>query len=118
MDSLDPETANFQEIAKEVIDLREEYNAASIAAGTAHFRRMEEKDVTPIAGLIFNDYLSNFQRMAKHIKSIALAEQQPQFWLKREKLTKVMSSEAPGYSLPDSINPDDYLDTLQSDDYR
>lgn len=118
VDSLDPETANFQEIAKEVIQLREEYNAASIAAGNAHFQRMEDKGVTPIAGLIFNDYLSNFQRMAKHIKSIALAEQQPQFWLKRDKLSKVMSDEAPGYSLPENINPDDYLDKLQSDDYR
>ncbi|WP_168433394.1 Na/Pi cotransporter family protein [Pontiella sulfatireligans] len=118
VESLDPETANFQEIAKEVIQLREEYNEASIAARNAHFQRMEEKGVTPIAGLIFNDYFSNFQRIAKHIKNIALAEQQPQFWLKREKLSKVMSNEAPGYSLPENIKPNDYLDKLQSDDYR
>jgi len=118
VESLDPETANFQEIAKDIIQLREEYTVASIEAGNAHFQRMEEKAITPIAGLIFNDYLSNFQRIAKHIKGIALAEQQPQFWLKREKLSKVMSAEAPGYSLPDDINPEDYLDKLQSDDYR
>ena len=118
IESLDPETANFQEIAKEIIELRGEYSQTAIAVRNAHFQRLEAKDITPIAGLMFNDYLSNFWRISKHIKNIALAEQQPQFWLKREKLSKVMSNEAPGYSLPDSINPDDYLDKLQSDDYR
>ena len=29
-----------------------------------------------------------------------------------------MSDEAPDYSLPENINPGDYLDKLQSDDYR
>jgi Na+/phosphate symporter len=118
IESLDPETANFQKIAKEIIELREEYSQTAIAVRNAHFKRLEEKDITPIAGLLFNDYLSNFWRISKHIKNIALAEQQPQFWLKREKLSKVMSNEAPGYSLPENINPGDYLDKLQSDNYR
>jgi len=118
IESLDPETANFQEIAKEIIELRKEYSQTAIAVRNAHFQRVEEKTITPIAGLLFSDYLSNFWRISKHIKNIALAEQQPQFWLKREKLSKVMSAEAPGYTVPDDINPDDYLDKLQSDDYR
>ena len=118
IESLDPEAANFQEIAKEIIELRAEYSQTAIAVRNAHFKRLEEKAVTPIAGLLFNDYLSNFWRISKHIKNIALAEQQPQFWLKREKLSKVMSTDAPGYTIPDHINPEDYLDKLQSDDYR
>jgi len=118
IESLDPETANFQEIAKEIIELRGEYSQTAITVRNAHFQRLEEKTVTPIAGLMFNDYLSNFWRISKHIKNIALAEQQPQFWLKREKLSKVMSAEAPGYAVPDHINPEDYLDKLQSDNYR
>ncbi len=118
IESLDPETANFQEIAKEILELRGEYTQTAIAVRNAHFQRLEEKGVTPIAGLMFNDYLSNFWRISKHIKNIALAEQQPQFWLKREKLSKVMSTEAPGYTIPASINPEDYLDKLQSDNYR
>jgi hypothetical protein len=89
-----------------------------MAAQTAHLQRMEEKTVSPIAGMLFNDYLSNFWRIAKHVKNIALAEQQPQFWLKREKMDRVMSTEAPGYTIPDQINPDDYLDQLQSDDFQ
>ena len=117
IESLDPETANFQELAKEVMELREDYRKTALAAQSAHFKRLEEKTVTPIAGMLFNDYLSNFWRISKHIKNIALAEQQPQFWLKREKFSKVMSTDAPGYTIPDQINPDDYLDKLQSDDY-
>jgi len=118
IDSLDPETANFQELAKEILELRAEYNQTAIAVRNAHFQRLEEKAVTPIAALLFNDYLSNFWRISKHIKSIALAEQQPQFWLKREKLSKVMLADAPGYAVPDPVNPGDYLDKLQSDNYR
>ncbi len=118
VESLDPETADFQEIAKEILILREEYNQTAMAVRNEHFQRLEEKATTPIAGLLFNDYLSNFWRISRHIKNIALAEQQPQFWLKREKLSKVMSTDAPGYAVPGPINPEDYLDKLQSDNYR
>ncbi|MEE9369222.1 MAG: Na/Pi symporter [Pontiella sp.] len=118
IESLDPETANFQELAKEILELREDYSKTALAAQNTHFLRLEVKAVTPIAGMLFNDYLSNFWRITKHIKSIALAEQQPQFWVKRDKLSKVMSDDAPGYTVPEKINPGDYLDKLQSDDYR
>lgn len=116
--SLDPEILNFQKLAEEILTSREAFRATALAAQQAHFKRLEEKAVTPLAGMLFNDYLSNFWRISKHIKSIALAEQQPQFWLKREKLSRVMSTDAPGYTVPANINPDDYLDKLQSDDYR
>jgi hypothetical protein len=100
------------------MELREDYRETALTAQDAHFQRLEEKAVTPIAGILFNDYLSNFWRITKHIKNIALAEQQPQFWLKREKMGNVMSAEAPGYTIPDQINPDDYLNKLQSDDFQ
>ncbi|MCF7816544.1 MAG: Na/Pi cotransporter family protein [Kiritimatiellales bacterium] len=118
IESLDPEAANFQELAKEILTLREAFRTTALAAQHAHFKRLEEKVVTPIAGMLFNDYLSNFWRITKHIKSIALAEQQPQFWIKRTKLDKVMSNDAPGYTVPEKPHPNDYLDKLQSDDFR
>lgn len=118
IDSLDPETADFQNMAREIMELREQYTQTAIKVRNDHFHRLEQKGITPIAGLLLNDYLSNFWRISKHIKNIALAEQQPQFWLKREKLGSVMSSDAPGYSIPEHINPNDYLDKLQSDNYR
>jgi phosphate:Na+ symporter len=118
IDSLNPDLEDFQQTAKEILDLREVYVKSAIIAQNQHFKRLEEKAVTPIAGILFNDYLSNFHRITKHIKSIALAEQQPQFWIKREKLDYEMSPDAPGYTLPRKINPNDYLDRLQSEEYR
>ena len=117
IESFNCDADNFQQTAMEVLELRKEYTQLAIAAQNAHFKRLETKAVTPIAGMLFNDYMSNFHRITKHIKSIALAEQQPQFWIKREKLTRVMSAKAPGYALPAEINPHDYLDRLQSEDY-
>ena len=118
IESLDPEVPDFQTFAREILILREAFRTTAIAAQQAHFKRLEDKVVTPIAGMIFNDYLSNFWRITKHIKNIALAEQQPQFWIKREKLGTVMSADAPGYTIPEKTNPNDYLDKLQSDDFR
>lgn len=118
IDSLDPETPDFQSIAKQVIELHEAAMETAIKAQQAHFQRLEEKNVTPMAGILFNDYLSNFRRLANHIRNIALAEQEPQFWLKREKLQKVMSSQAPGYAIPHPIDPKDYLERLRSDSMR
>ena len=117
IESLNPESGDFQQTAKEVLELRKTYTEVAIAVRNTHFQRLEEKSITPIAGVLFNDYVSNFHRITKHIKNIALAEQQPQFWIKRDKLTRVMSTKAPGYTVPDEINPDDYLDRLQSEDY-
>ena len=118
IESLDPETADFQETAKEILQLRDEFDAVAVEVQHAHLQRLEDKTATPMAGIIFYDYYSNYMRIAKHIQSIALAEQQPQFLIKREKLTRVMSNDAPGYSVAGSINPNDYLDKLQSDNNR
>jgi len=112
IESLDPETARFQESGKEVIEAVRHCESVLMEVNNHHFQRLENKAVTPIAGLLFYDYISNFSRMAKHIKNIAMAEQQPQFRIKREKLEKVMSPEAPGYALPEHIDPEDYLSRL------
>jgi phosphate:Na+ symporter len=115
--SLDPEVGNFQEMAAEIIELREAFMKTALAAQRSHLQRLEAKAVTPIAGMIFNDCLSHFWRITKHIKSIALAEQQPQFWIRTEKLDQIMTNAAPGYALPSKADLDDHLARLQSDDY-
>jgi len=119
IESLDPELEHFQEIAKEILLLREQYQKAAIRIRNTHYRRIEEQSISPIAGVLFGEYLSNFWRITKHIKNIALAEQEPQFWLKQEKLNHVISSDHPTpYPSSNPINPKDYLDRLQSDNYN
>ena len=118
IESLDPELEHFQEIAKEILIIREQYQETAIRVRNAHYKRIEEQSTPPISSILFGEYLSNFWRITKHIKSIALAEQQPQFWLKREKFNNTTPSDAPKYAPSEPINPDDYLDHLQSDNYK
>lgn len=115
VESLDPETANFQEMAGEILDQQKTIDKIVKRVQQAHFERMESTTVTPIAGMLFNAYLASFSRVTKHIKNIALTERHPKFWLKREKLGWVMSDEAPGYALPPEIDPENYLKPLQPD---
>lgn len=115
VDSLDPEVADFHEMAGRILDQQKKISAIVSRVKKAHFERMESSTVTPIAGMLFNAYVAGFSRIAKHIKNIALTEQQPKFWLKRKKLDRVMSDESPGYALPEEVDLETYLKRVQSD---
>ena len=91
--------------------------AAAVRAGSPRARLVAIATVPDRLVLLRLLRAGAFDCIERPISTDALAEQQPQFWLKREKFSKVMSAEAPGYTVPDQINPDDYLDKLQSDDY-
>ncbi|MCK5878256.1 MAG: HAD hydrolase-like protein [Holophagae bacterium] len=47
IDSLKPDQGDFQQVAKEVLDLREKYFQTAIAVKSAHFKRIEGKTITP-----------------------------------------------------------------------
>ena len=47
IDSLNPDQGDFQQVAKEVLDLREKYFQTAIAVKSAHFKRIEGKTITP-----------------------------------------------------------------------
>ncbi|MDT8389653.1 MAG: Na/Pi cotransporter family protein [Lentisphaeria bacterium] len=113
-ESLNPETANFRDVAEDILDRRKTVTTIVQRVQQAHFERMENAAVTPVAGMLFNAYLASFARMTKHIKNIALTEQHPKFWLKPEKLARVMSDDAPGYALPGEIDPETYLKKLRT----
>lgn len=112
IESLDSEAGRFQEAAAETMTLCAQFEVQAAIIHEAHLQRLEGEVVTPIAGIIFNDYLSNFRWIARHVKNIAQIEQQPQFFIKREKLNLEMANEAPGYAAPDATHPADYLSQL------
>ena len=70
----------------------------------------------PIVGMFFSEYVGAFDRIVKHAKTIALAEKQPYFWIKRKKLER-MAEEAPEYKPPPLSDPHDFLDRLHAEDY-
>lgn len=114
--SLDPEREHFQSMASQVLKARDDYMKLSIEVKSDLMNRMEKKEIAPIAGIYFNDYLSAFDKIIKHARAVALAEQQPEFWIKRKKLHRVVEeSEAP--QAPDEVDAEDFLDRLQREDY-
>jgi len=71
---------------------------------------------TALAGLYYNRYIAIFDRLVKHSKTIALAEQKPAFWIKRRKLEKVVGRQT-ALVPPDRVDPEGFLERLQSEDY-
>ncbi len=101
--SLDPDCENFNAMGTMLIETHAAYREISVHTREQLYTMMAENQVTPIAGVYFRDYLSVFDRMAKHIKSIAQAEQQPYFRIKHRKLdniTNVASTLTP----PQTVN--------------
>jgi phosphate:Na+ symporter len=116
IDSLDPALDNFQEIAQSILRARDQYVHNSLHTRAAFTEKVSMRAITPIAGIFFSEYIAAFDRIVKHSKSIALAERQPQFWIKRTKLGKHVDM-APEPSLQKLVDPKDYLTRLQSEEY-
>jgi phosphate:Na+ symporter len=116
IESLDPENKDFQAMAKRILKARDEYMEQSIDTKTMFNHKMAKRIMPPMAGIFYNEYLAVLDRIVKHAKTIALVESQPEFWIKRRKLDRVVD-EAPEYEPPPFVDPHDFLDQLQSEDY-
>ncbi|MGD9874661.1 MAG: Na/Pi cotransporter family protein [Kiritimatiellia bacterium] len=116
IESLDVQHGDFQDIAKRILAMRDEYLALNIEVRANFINKMAKQEMPPLCGIYYGGYLSAFERIVKHSKSIALAEQQPQFLIKRGKLGQV-APEAAGYKTPELVDPNDFLDKLQSERY-
>lgn len=106
--SLDPDCKHFDEMAAQVMDARAEYSAVSKRAREMLFDRIESHEIVPLAAIGFREYLAVFDRMVKHIKSIAQEEMRPYFRIKPAKLDKVADS-APAAETPPRVDPDEFL---------
>lgn len=116
IDSLDPDRENTQEIAQQILQARDDYMQSSMSTRAMFTDKVAQRAITPIAGIFFSEYIAALDRLVKHSKSIALAEKQPQFWIKRTKLTKHVDM-APEPALQELVDPKDYLARLQAEDY-
>jgi hypothetical protein len=116
IDSLDPEHTNIQSLAQRILETRDDYVLLSMNTKTAFTDKVAQRTISPIAGVFFSEYIGALDRIVKHSKSIALAEKQPQFWIKRKKLTRHVDL-SPQPAIYELVNPHDYLDRLQTEDY-
>jgi phosphate:Na+ symporter len=116
IDSLDPDRENTQEIAQQILEARDAYLQASMSTRSMFTDKVAQRAITPIAGIFFSEYIAALDRIVKHSKSIALAEKQPQFWIKHSKLGKHVDM-APEPAIQPLVDPKDYLARLQAEDY-
>ncbi|HMP72649.1 MAG TPA: Na/Pi symporter [Kiritimatiellia bacterium] len=114
IESLNPDLENFQEVAEKILRLRNEYVAFSANIKIYYTDKVSAKVMTPIAGFYFSEYIASLDRIVKHSKSIALAERQPQFWIKHKKLDK-HAVKAPDIHAPSLVDPRDYISRLQEE---
>lgn len=86
--SLQPDAKRFAKGATAVLQARDAYAALSMKTHDEFLVRLEQKIETPMAGLIHRQYITAFDRIVRHARNIALAEKQPQFWIKSRKLDR------------------------------
>jgi len=116
IESLNPDKKkNFQEMARRIMEMRDEYRKQSLDTKSEFINKLADHEVAPIAGIYYSQYISALDRIVKHSKTIALAERQPDFWIKRKKLDRVADSVAT-QTYPQLVDPHDFLDKLQSEE--
>ncbi len=115
-DSLRPDQQDFQQAAKVLLDARDDYVRASQAAKDDLGDEVAEHRIAPIAALFYRDYLASFDRIVKHARAIALAQQKPDFRIKQKKLLRA-EKRATTPELPAPIDRDDFLHRLHMEDY-
>jgi len=116
VESLRPELKDHQEAARRILEARDAYMRRSVQAKREFTERLVSGRFPPCAGIYLTAYLSTFDRLVKHAKVIALAEQQPQFWIKESKLARV-SEPLPMVKVKELIEAEDYLRRLQLEEY-
>lgn len=116
IESLNPDVDNFQSAAGTILAARDAYAANSLVTRNAFAEKVVEHAVTPLAALYFAEYVASLDRIVRHAKVIALAQKHPDFWIKRKKLRR-QAEDVAELVPPDPVDPHDYLDKLQAEDY-
>ena len=113
--AFDPDRDDLPAVADEILLARDDYLQAG-ATVRAHFtEQVSRRAMTPAAGIFFGEYVSALDRIVRHARNVALAEKQPQFWIKRQKLEKRVEL-APDPAREALVDPHDFLERLQAAD--
>jgi phosphate:Na+ symporter len=112
--SFDPGGDHPADIADQILLARDDYGQASSITRNHFNEQVTRRAMTAVAGIFYGEYLAGLDRIVRHIRNIALAEKQPQFWIKRSKLGKHVDL-APEPEHPPLVDPRDFLPRLQPD---
>ena len=112
--SFDPDSNTFQYTALQVLRSRDAYMEQSLAAKARFTNATRDKHITPIGAYYVSRYIEDLDRLVRRAKSIALAERQPDFFVKASKLDR-KAKDALAYTPPTPVDARKYLVLLQKD---
>jgi phosphate:Na+ symporter len=113
--SLDPDQADFQATAHAILQARDGYVDRSLNAKALFADKIIQHAWPPMVGMYLSEYVTEFDRIVRHSKMIALAESHPYFWIKRQKLDRI-APEMPVRAQGEK-EPTDFLDKLQQEGF-
>ncbi len=113
--SFDPDRDDIRDIAAQLLIARDTHMQASLATRALFNEKVSRREITPTAGIFFSEYIAALDRIVRHVRNIALSEQQPQFWIKHSKLCKHMNLE-PETAAQKLVDPKDFLARLRDED--
>ena len=114
--SLNPDLDDFQGRALSILEARDRYVIMSMDAKAEFAGAAEAKTVTPLGGYYLSRYVADLDRLVRHAKSIAFAERQPDFRVKRTKLDRE-AKPAGAYEAPAPVKAEDYMARIQRMDW-
>ena len=113
--TFNPELDGIGELAGQVLQARDAYAQDSLDT-RAHFTdKVSRREITSAAGIFFSEYIAALDRIVRHVRNIARAEQQPQFWIKHSKLERHMDL-APEPEIQKLVDPKAYLSRLPTEE--
>ncbi len=75
-------------LAADILDARNDYVECSLAVRQKEKDKILEKREDALSAMFFHRYLTAFNKIVKHSKTIALVEKEPWFYLKEHKLDR------------------------------
>jgi phosphate:Na+ symporter len=110
--SFDPDRDDIPAVADRILLARDDYAQASQTVRVHFNEEVSARAMTPAAGIFFAEYMAALDRIVRHARNVALAEKQPQFWIKRQKLEKRVGL-APDPAQDVLVDPREYLPRLR-----
>lgn len=113
--SFDPDNLVFQANADEILRARDAYVAQSNAVKAAFTDAIRKRQVTAVAGYYLSRHIENLDRLVRRAKSIAIAERQPDFWIKPDRMERTAEALPPEPTPHSLADVRTYLDLLRRD---
>lgn len=117
--SFDPDNLVFQANADEILRARDAYVAQSDLLKAEFTAAARNRAISPVAGYYLSRHIENLDRLVRRAKSIAIAERQPDFWLKPDRMDLTVENRpldpAPRAAAGSFADPRVYLDLLEKD---